>query len=97
MTSADRIQAAKRDLRRKYSENVDGLKALADKVAEGAFEAVTITGSGYEGADDSGQITFEPMEYIAALEDLISDLDPDSPQPANMRVESDFSQRNALD
>lgn len=96
MTSADRIQAAKRYLRRKYASNVDGLKALADKVAEGAFESVTITGSGYEGGSDSGMITFEPLEYIAALEDIISELDSESPQPATMRVESDFSQRNAL-
>ncbi len=96
MTSADRISAAKRYLRRKYATNLAGLKTLADTVAGGAFESVTITGSGYEGGNDTGQITFEPMEYLAALEEIIAEMDSTVPQPASMCIESDFSYRNAL-
>lgn len=96
MTSADRVATAKKYLRRKYQGNVAGLKTLVDTIAEDAFETVTITGSGYEGGNDSGQITFEKLEYLSALEDVISEMDSTVPQPAATCVLSDFSQRNAL-
>ncbi len=93
MTSAENIRTAKAYLRRKYSENVEGLKALADTIAEGAFEAVTLTGNAYEGGSASGQITFAPMEYLAAVEELISELDPTAPQPAPLVMHSTFAHR----
>lgn len=96
MTSAAKIATVQAYLRRKYADNVDGLKALADQVATEATSAVTITGSSYEGASDTGVLTFEPIAYLAALEGLIAEMDPDSPQPAPSSVESDFSYRNAL-
>lgn len=96
MTSAERIHAAKRYLRRVYANNVPGLEALATSVATSAFESVTITGSGYEGGSDTGVITFEPLEYLSALEDLISELDPTAPQPASTTIHTTFAQRNAL-
>lgn len=93
MTSADRIQAAMRYLRRKYAANIPGLKALADQVAVEAFDAVTITGNGYEGGNASGMLTFERLEYLSAVENLICELDPDAPQPAALVMYSDFSSR----
>lgn len=93
MTSAERIWAAKSYLRRKYKDNVDGLKTLADQVASSGFDAVTITGNGYEGNNASGQITFEPLEYLSAIEAIIAELDPDSPQPGPLLMHSDFSER----
>jgi hypothetical protein len=93
MTSAEKINTAKSYLRRKYATNVQGLKALAEQVATGAFEAVTITGNGYEGGTAQGQLTFEPMEYLAACEQLIQELDEDAPQPPSLVMHSDFSCR----
>jgi hypothetical protein len=93
MTSAERIVAAKKYLRRKYAADLDGLKTLADSIATGAFEAVTITGNQYEGGGADGQITFEPLEYLAAVEDVIADIDPAAPAPASLVMHSDFSQR----
>ena len=94
MTSAERIFAAKRWLRRKYQNDIPGLKALADSVATGgAFDSVTITGDGHEGTSSQGQLTFEPLEYLGAIEDLISELDPAAPQPAALVYHSDFSGR----
>lgn len=93
MTSAERILTAKKYLRRKYATDLPGLKALAESVAEGAFEAVTLTGNGYEGGNAQGQITFEPMEYLGAVEDIIAELDEDAPAPASLVMHSDFSSR----
>lgn len=96
MTSADRIQAAMRYLRRKYAADLPGLKSLADQVATGAFDAVTITGNAYEGGNASGLLTFEPLEYLSAVESLIAEIDPDAPQPAALVMHSDFSTRPVL-
>lgn len=97
MTSAERILAAKKYLRRKYVEDVAGLKALAETIASGAFEFVTITGNSYEGGSANGQISFEPLEYLSAIEDIIAELDPDGvPAPAPLVMHSDFGCRPVL-
>jgi hypothetical protein len=96
MTSAERITAAKKYLRRTYAENLPGLKALAETIAAGAFEAVTITGNNYEGGGATGQITFEPLEYLSAVEDVIADLDPDAPAPASLVMHATFGHRPVL-
>lgn len=86
----DRISVAKKYLSRKYS--LAELKDLADTVATSAFEAVTITGAGFEAGSSSGQITFEKMEYLAALEELIESLDTDlTPPTRSMVVHTDRS------
>jgi hypothetical protein len=96
VTSVDRVAVAKRYLRRKYADDVEGLKALAESVAVGAFTSVTITGNGYEGGSATGQITFEPLEYLAAVEGVIAELDEDAPQDGASTVLSDFSQRPVM-
>lgn len=94
MTYAERILAAKKYLRRKYVEDVDGLKTLAETIALGAFEAVTITGNAYEGGSANGLISFERLAYLSAVEDVIAELDPDNvPAPAPMVMHSSFAHR----
>ena len=93
MTSGEKIVAAKKYLRRKYQNNVQGLKELADKVATDAFEAVTITGNAYEGGSAQGVLVFSSIEYLGAIEDLIAEFDPEVPQPDPMIIYSDFSSR----
>jgi len=93
VSPADRIATAKRYLRRKYADNIEGLKTLAETVASSAFSSVTITGNAYEGGSANGQITFEPLEYLGAVEELIAELDPDSPQPAASVIHTDYSCR----
>jgi len=97
MTSTEQILVAKKYLRRKYANDATGLRLLADTIATGAFEAVTITGNSYEGGSASGQITFEPLAYLSAVEDVIAEIDPDNvPAPAPMVMESTFCHRPVL-
>lgn len=76
MDAAARIDTARRYLRRTYAQNLTGLLALADQVANTATEAVTLTGQSFEGGSHTGQLTFEPMAYLTAIEDIIAELDP---------------------
>lgn len=75
-----RIETAKRYLRRTFAENVNGLKALADQLwtTGGAVNAVTITGHAFTDGSAQGQLTFEPMAYLTAVEEMIAELDPDN-------------------
>lgn len=95
MTSGERILAAKKYLRRKYANDLPGLKALAESVADGAFDAVTITGNSYEGGSASGQVSFEPLEYLSAVEDIIEEMD-DSGAASPMVMLSSFAHRPVL-
>lgn len=82
MEDAERIATLKRYLRRTYAANVPGLKSLAASVAERATKAVTITGQTFEGGSAQGTVTFEPMAYLAAIEDVIAELDDSAPLAA---------------
>ena len=93
MSPADRISVAKRYLRRKYANDLEGLKTLAETVAGSAFSTVTITGNAFEGGSANGQITFEPLEYLGAVEDLIAELDPEAPAQASSVIHTDYSCR----
>ena len=93
MDDAARIATATRYLRRRYAGDANGLRKLADTVVtNGAFEHVQITGQGFEGGQASGQLVFEPLAYLAAIEALILELDPASapavPSPSRL---ADFS------
>lgn len=96
MTTAERILAAKKYLRRKYAGNLPGLKALAEQVAESAFDAVTITGNSYEGGNAAGQISFEPLEYLSAVEDVIAEMDSSAANVAPLVMHSSFAYRPVL-
>ena len=86
MDDAARIETLKSYLRRKYAADLVGLKALADTAVENATDPVTITGQTFEGGGHSGQITFEPMAYLAAVEAVIMELDPTAPLPGPDRT-----------
>lgn len=82
MDDASRIATVKQYLRRKYAGDVNGLKALANQVAESAVAAVTITGQTFEGGSAQGTVTFEKLAYLAAVEAVILELDSDAPRPS---------------
>ena len=94
MDDAARIEIAKQYLRRRYLNDVAGLKALANRIAESAFATVTITGNTFEGGSAQGTVTFEKLAYLGAVEALIVELDPDNAPvvPPAGRI-MDFSQR----
>lgn len=81
MDDAERIEQVKRYLRRTYAANVQGLRALADRIFEsgGATDSVTITGHSFEGGSANGQITFEPLAYLKAVNEVLAELDDDEP------------------
>lgn len=92
MDDAAKLEVAKQYLRRKYAADVPGLKTLADRIAESAFRAVTITGQTFEGGSAQGQITFDKLAYLGAVEALIAELDPDNTPTAPAAVTfADFS------
>lgn len=82
--SAENISTAKRYLRRKYATDLVGLKRLADQVASEALgDAVTLTGQSAEGASHTGVLVFARIDYLAAIEQVIAEIDPDAtPSPA---------------
>lgn len=77
MDDSAKLEIAKQYLRRKYLNDLAGLKTLADRIAEGAFAAVTITGQTFEGGSAQGTVTFEKLAYLGAVEQIIAELDPD--------------------
>jgi hypothetical protein len=81
-----RIEIAKQYLRRKYASDVPGLKTLANRIAESAFAAVTITGQTFEGGSAQGTVTFEKMAYLSAVEQVLAELDPDNTPTAPAAV-----------
>lgn len=87
---AQHIATAKKYLRRKYASDLTGLRALADKIAEEALgDAVTLTGLSAEGGSQTGQLVFPRIDYLAAIEDVIREIDPDyveSPAEATRAV-----------
>jgi hypothetical protein len=71
------------------------LRAKMLEVASGAFEQVTITGTGFEGGNAQGMVTFPQTDYLAGLMKLIRYLDPtvDAAVLDDAVVSVDFSQR----
>lgn len=96
MDDSAKLLTAQQYLRMKYTGQVPALRALADKIAEGAFEAVTLTGQQFEGGSHQGQLVFPAMLYLQAVLQLIAELDPDNtPVAPCATVFPDFSARPA--
>lgn len=92
MDDAAKLEVAKQYLRRKYASDLQGLKSLADRIAESAFAAVTITGQTFEGGSAQGTVTFEKLAYLSAVEAIIAEIDPDNTPTAPAAVAfADFS------
>jgi hypothetical protein len=90
-------------LRRKYwtalteTWNVAALQTLADTAYAAGTKTVTITGTSTEaGGSGSGEVTFDKLTLLAALEELLAEADPDNAPPVRARgFTPDFSLRNS--
>lgn len=97
----DHYEAVLAYLRDKYWDadteewDVDALRALRDTAFAAATRTVTITSTSTEaGGAGAGEITFDKMTLVAALNELIAEADPASQPPARSRgFQTDFSQR----
>lgn len=75
--AADNIYTAKLHLRRKFANDLPGLRALANEVADEALgDAVTLTGQAFEGGSHSGQLVFPRIDYLRAIEETLLFLSP---------------------
>jgi hypothetical protein len=78
LSDRTKIDAAKAHLRREYSDNAEGLAALKQLARDAFSEAtdtVTLTSTSFEGGAGSGQITFDKMILLVALNELIAERD----------------------
>lgn len=65
------IAAIKLYLRRKYAGRVNELKAFADQVFAEASDEVVITSNSFEGGSASGQVRYNKMDLLQAIEELL--------------------------
>jgi hypothetical protein len=76
MESAAKIAVLKQGLRMQYSANPPGLRALWQRVFAESTEYVEITGNAYEGGSASGAHILHRLEYLAAVQDVLAEIDP---------------------
>lgn len=81
LDSNAQIQIVTTALRRKYFNDLVGLKKLWDRVFSEATEFVEITGTAFEGGSSTGSLIFERLAYLAAVEAVLSELDPTGTPP----------------
>lgn len=79
MDSAQRIETVRRALRYDYAADLEGLKALYQRVRASACRYVEITGSAHEGGSGQGVLVFERLEYLSAVLDVLGEFDPNAP------------------
>lgn len=75
--------------------DVDALRALRTTAFAAATRTVTITSTSTQaGGAAAGEVTFDKMTLVAALNELIAEADPASqPPPRGRGFQVDFSQR----
>lgn len=77
LSDRTKIETVKSYLRRTYPVSSDGsiatLQSLATQAYASATSSVTLTSTSSEGGSQSGQITFEKMSMLAALEELLAE------------------------
>lgn len=76
MESAAKIATLKQGLRIRYTANPTGLRALWERVFSESTEFVELTGNSYEGGSASGTHILHRLEYLAAVQDVLSELAP---------------------
>lgn len=64
------------------TKSVVELRALATSLAADAGETVTITATGMDGGNASGAVTGNKLEMLAAVEELLSELDETAAETA---------------
>lgn len=81
------LQAAlKPRLRRRYAQDLTGLKKLADETWASATETVTLTSLGAEGGSQAGQISCPKGLLLLVIEELIAELDTTAPRESQSAV-----------
>jgi hypothetical protein len=76
-----------------YTGDVPGLKQLADAILPLAVQTVTLKENSFEGGHAAGEITFDSSTLLAAIEQLIAELDPLAPPEPPMSLVLDYSYR----
>ena len=82
MDSAAKIATLKQGLRIKYRTDPTGLRQLWEQVFAGSTEYVEITGTAFEGGSANGVQILERLEYLAAVQEIMAELDPTGTPPA---------------
>lgn len=76
MDESQQTAVVARYLRRKYASDRVGLQKLIDEIAaNGALDAVTLTGSAFEGDSKQGQLTFHPLAYLDSAMTVLAELE----------------------
>lgn len=73
-------RALKSYLRRHYASDLNGLRRQAESVWQQATESVTITTHSFVDGSASGEITCPRGVLLAAIEDVLAELDPTAPR-----------------
>jgi len=79
-TDPNLLRALKANLRRRYASDLVGLKREADRVFVLATEAVTITAHSFVDGSASGELTCPRAVYLAAIEEVLTELDTTAPR-----------------
>lgn len=92
MDSAAKINTLKQGLRMKYRNDTTGLRALWQTVFAGSTEFVEITGTSFEGGSTNGVQVLDRLEYLAAVQAVLLELDPDTtPAPPAGNAYANYS------
>lgn len=78
MESAAKIAVLKQGLRIQYTSDPAALRVLWSRVFNESTEFVELTGNAYEGGSASGTHILHRLEYLAAVQDILAELDPPS-------------------
>ncbi len=85
-TDPNLLRALKANLRRRYASDLVGLKREADRVFPLATEVVTITAHSFVDGSANGEITCPRGLYLAAIEEVLAELDTTVPRASNCAV-----------
>lgn len=92
MDSGAKINTIKQGLRMKYRTDLTGLRRLWETVFAGSTEFVEITGTSFEGGSANGVQVLDRLEYLAAVQAILLELDPDTtPAPPAGNAYANFS------
>ncbi|MFA5262365.1 MAG: hypothetical protein WC378_00970 [Opitutaceae bacterium] len=92
MADAELKEALELYLRRNFTNNIPGLRALAEKAwKETTEDSVTITSHGFDGGSASGAITCPRHMLLVAVERLLAEIDPAAPTQRTSMAVARFS------
>lgn len=80
-SDAEQKDTCRRFLRREYAGKLEDLRQLSRSVFEDASEEVALTTASFEGGSGGGQIKFNKMTLLTAIEDVIEEIDPSYVSP----------------